>query len=111
LHPTQIRDFGMKKVKLGIIILAGVMTFCLTACNSMESDAKKVAKRAYEIEKVYERLGDRSNLSGTRESKEQKIREYMDFANKMLEKHGKDRESREKFNELVNKELNKLKAK
>ena len=35
----------------------------------------------------------------------------MDFANKMLEKHGKDRASREKFNELVNKEIKKLKGK
>ena len=84
---------------------------CLAACNSMESDAKKVAKRAHEIEKIYESLGDRSNFSASRESKEQKIREYIDFANKMLEKHGKDRESREKFNELVNKELKKLKGK
>ena len=101
----------MKKVKLATLILAVIMALCLTSCSSMESDAKKVAKRAYEIEKVYESLGDRSNLSGSRESKEQKIREYMDFANKMLEKHGKDRESREKFNDLVTKELEKLKKK
>ena len=98
----------MKKL---LIVLVATMALSLMSCNSMESDAKKVAKRAYEIEKVYESLNDRSNLSGSRESKEQKIRDYMEFANKMLEKHGKDRESREKFNELVSKELKKLKGK
>jgi len=87
------------------------MVLYLASCSSMESDAKKVAKRAYEIEKVYESMGDRSNLSGSRESKEKKIRDYAEFANKMLEKHGKDSESRKKFTELVNKELEKLKRK
>jgi hypothetical protein len=76
----------------------------------MESDARKVAKGAYKIEKVYKSLEDRSNLSGSRESKEKEIREYTEFANKMLEKYGKDRETHEKFNKLVNKELKKLKG-
>ena len=79
----------MKKVLT--FILAGTIALCLASCDSMESDAKKVAKRAYEIEKVYESLDDRSNLSGSRESKEKKIRDYMEFAIGMLEKHGKDR--------------------
>lgn len=95
-----------------IIILTGAMLFALTACgSSMESDAKKVAKRAIEIEQVYKSLDDRSNLSGSRESKEQKFREYTEFANKMLEKYGQDRETREKFNELVEKEIKNLKGK
>ena len=88
-----------------------MVVLCFVACSSMESDAKKVAKRAFEIEKVYESLNDRSNLSGTRESKEKKIQEYIEFANKMLEKHGKDQESREKFSNLVIKELEKLQKK
>lgn len=70
-----------------------------------------MAKRAIEIEQVYKSLDDRSNLSGSRESKEQKFREYTEFANKMLEKYGQDRETREKFNELVEKEIKNLKGK
>ena len=89
-------------------ILAGTMALCLASCNSMENDAKKAAKRAYEIEKIYEKKWDTNNWTNADETK---IQDYLDFANKMLEKHGKDRESKEKFNNLVTKELEKLKKK
>lgn len=95
----------MKNTKLAAFILAGVMALSLVACNSMESDAKKVAKRAYEIEQIYSKKWDTSNFT---RSDDNKIREYMNFTNKMYEKHGKDREGREKFNSLVDKELKKL---
>jgi len=101
----------MKNLKFVIMILVCAIMLSLVACNTMENDAKKLAKKAYEIEKVYASLNDRSNLSGSRKSKERKIKEYTDFANKMLEKHGKDKASRKKFNELVNTELKKLKGK
>jgi len=77
----------------------------------MESDAKKVAKRGYEIQKVYESLNDRSNLSGSRESKEKKIKDYIEFASKMQAKYSKDRETSEKFDQLVKKEIEKLQRK
>lgn len=98
----------MKK-KLTHFILAGAVALVLVSCSSMESDAKKVAKRAYEIEKVYKSLDDRSNLGGSRASKEKKINDYVGFALKMSEKYGKDQQTREKFDRLVRDELAKLK--
>jgi ABC-type transporter Mla subunit MlaD len=76
----------------------------------MESDAKKVAKRAYEIEQVSKTLGDRSNIHGSLESREQQIREYMDYANKMLEKYGKDHKQSEQFNKRVKQEIEKIRV-
>jgi hypothetical protein len=99
-------------MRRAVTILVLVATiFFMFSCNSMESDAKKLAKRAYEIEKVYESLNDRSNIHGSRASKEAKIKDYTKYANKMFEKHGKTRKEREQFNKLVNKELTKLKKK
>jgi hypothetical protein len=61
-------------------ILAGAMIMTLVSCNSM--DTPNFTKKD-----------------------DAKILDYMKFANKMLAKHGKDRESREKYSQLVEKEF------
>ena len=89
----------MKKILA--IIFTVVLSLSLVSCDSMESDAKKVAKKSYEVQKSY----DNGGLSKSEE------KESIEFLNKMLEKYGKDKETKEKFNNLVKKELKKLEDK
>ncbi|MDR1056198.1 MAG: hypothetical protein LBL90_10375 [Prevotellaceae bacterium] len=96
----------MKKVIT--FILAGAMALGLASCNSMESDAKELVKRGYEIGKIY-KVHDNSK-SKFSSSEEKKIRNYTEYVGKMLEKYGKDSESPKKSNQLVENELNNLKS-
>lgn len=101
----------MKKTKLKLIVLL-LSVILLAGCGSqMERDAKRLAKRAVEFEQVTKRMEDRSNLGGKRMTEEEYQKyalEQMEFANKMLEKY-KTPEQRQKFNELVKKEIEKIK--
>ena len=76
----------------------------------MERDAREVARRGHEIQPIIESLhnNDRSNLLGSIEYRERRVREYMEFANEMRRRHGADRESREKFDRLVRQEKERL---
>jgi hypothetical protein len=80
----------------------------------MERDATKMAKRVVELEQVQKRMEDRSNLGGKRMSKqefEQYSREYIEYANKMLEKYSETREQKQEFYQLVEKKADEMRNK
>lgn len=83
------------------------------ACSSpMERDATKMAKRVVELEQVQKRMEDRSNLGGKRMTKqeyEQYSREYIEYANKMLEKYSETPDQRSEFYNLVEKKVKEMK--
>jgi hypothetical protein len=89
------------KRKSGIIILYVVMAIGLVACNSMESDAKKMAKLAYKTQ-----VNIQNNAGNEADS-----REAIAFGNKMSEKYGENCETKEQFGKLVEKEMEKLRRK
>jgi len=100
-------------------LLLSLLTFILVAMiigcsSSMEKDATKMAKRVIELEQVQKRMEDRSNLGGKRMTKqeyEQYSREYIEYANKMLEKYSETKEQRQEFFELVDKKVKEMKNK
>ena len=73
----------------------------IVSCGSqMERDAKKMAKRVVEFEKVQQRFSNRSNLMGkpmSREELEKYNKEYMEYATSMLEKYDETPEMRQEF--------------
>ncbi|MBO7490118.1 MAG: hypothetical protein J6T88_07570 [Bacteroidales bacterium] len=77
----------------------------------MERDAEKLAKRAIELEQVQKQFGNRSNLYGkpmSREELEEYTKEYMEYANQMLEKYGETPEMHTEFAKMVNKKMDEL---
>lgn len=104
----------MKRDRIISLISALSLTivFFISCSSSMERDATKMAKRAVEFEQVQKRMGDRSNIYGKRMTKqeyEQYSREYIEYANKMLEKYGETKEQRQEFNALVDKKIKEMK--
>ena len=87
----------------------------LAGCSSqMDRDATKMAKRVVEHEQVRKRMEDRSNLGGrrmTEQEYEQYSREYIEYANKMLEKYSETREQKQEFYQLVEKKANEMRKK
>ncbi|MBQ6083847.1 MAG: hypothetical protein IJK92_05795 [Bacteroidales bacterium] len=103
----------MKKLLLSslMFVLVAIMIGC---SSSMDRDATKMAKRVIELEQVQKRMGDRSNLYGKPMSKkeyEQYSQEYIEYANKMIEKYSETREQRQEFFELVDKKVKEMKNK
>ena len=88
----------MRTLKKAIIIFSGAMILCLSACSSMESDAKKVARQSYKIEQ---------NFDNWRISQKEE-REIVEFQSRMLAKYGKDPKTKAKFDKLVDKEMDRL---
>ena len=73
-----------------------------------------MAKRVVELEQVQKRMEDSSNLYGKHMSKqeyEQYSRDYIEYANKMIEKYSETREQRQEFFELVDKKVKEMKNK
>ena len=101
----------MKKVLFSLLMIVLVMT--MVGCSSqMDRDATKMAKRVVELEQVQKRMEDRSNLGGKRMTKqeyEQYSRDYIEYANKMLEKYSETPEQRREFYELVEEKANEMK--
>lgn len=99
--------------KITLLLSVSVIMMMFAACgSSMERDAERMAKRAVEFEQVQKRFGDRSNLGGkpmSRQELEKYSKDYIEFANKMLEKYSDTRETREEFKQLVNKKIKELK--
>jgi len=91
----------MKKVAM--MILASAMILCLTACNSMESDAKKLAKMHYDLEQIGNRVGSTSNIYTG------KAIEVLEFEKKTLQKYSNPPETQKQFQEILEAEYNKLK--
>ena len=104
----------MKKTRLKLIVLF-LSIMLLAGCSSqMERDATQMAKRVVELEQVQRRMEDRSNLGGrrmTEQEYEQYSREYIDFANKMLEKYNATPEQRREFYQLVEKKADEMRNK
>lgn len=102
----------MKKITFLTLFLSVVM-FVFVACSSqMERDANKMAKRAIEFEQVQKRAGDRSNLSGkpmSREELETYTKEFIEYANQMLEKYSETPEMQKEFKDLVSKKIEEMK--
>ena len=104
----------MKNMKLKFLTLFLTLMFFASCSSQMERDATKMAKRVVELEQVQKRMEDRSNLGGKRMSKqefEQYSREYIEYANKMLEKYSETREQKQEFYQLVEKKAKEMKNK
>lgn len=104
----------MKNMKLKILTLFLTLMFFASCSSQMERDATKMAKRVVELEQVQKRMEDRSNLGGKRMSKqefEQYSREYIEYANKMLEKYSETREQKQEFYQFVEKKADEMRNK
>lgn len=104
----------MRKFKLKLLALSLTVMFFASCSSQMERDATKMAKRVVELEQVQKRMEDRSNLGGKRMSKqefEQYSREYIEYANKMLEKYSETREQKQEFYQLVEKKADEMRNK
>ena len=103
----------MKKALFSLLMIILVST--MVGCSSqMDRDAIKMAKRVVELEQVQKRMEDRSNLGGKRMTKqeyEQYSRDYIEYANKMLEKYSETPEQKREFYQLVEKKANEMKNK
>lgn len=104
----------MRKIRQKLLALSLTVMFFASCSSQMERDATKMAKRVVEFEQVQKRMEDRSNLGGKRMSKqefEQYSREYIEYANKMLEKYSETREQKQEFYQLVEKKAKEIKNK
>lgn len=102
----------MKRIEL--ILIALLLTVILLAgCSSqMDRDANKMAKRVVEFEQVQKRMEDRSNLGGkcmSEQEFQQYAKEYMEYANKMLEKYSETPDQKHEFYQLVEKKAKEMK--
>lgn len=101
----------MKKLLLSLSLFIA-LTMCAACSSPMDRDATKMAKRVVELEQVQKRMEDRSNLGGKRMIKqeyEQYSREYIEYANKMLEKYSETPDQRSEFYNLVEKKVKEMK--
>ncbi len=102
----------MKKITFLTLFLSVVMCVFVACSSQMERDANKMAKRAIEFEQVQKRAGDRSNLSGkpmSREELETYTKEFIEYANQMLEKYSETPEMQKEFKDLVSKKIEEMK--
>lgn len=104
----------MKRIESKLIALL-LTVILLAGCSSqMDRDANKMAKRVVEFEQVQKRMEDRSNLGGKRMSEQefqQYAKEYMEYANKMLEKYSETPDQKHEFYQLVEKKAKEMKNK
>lgn len=102
----------MKRIE-SILIALLLTVILLAGCSSqMDRDANKMAKRVVEFEQVQKRMEDRSNLGGKRMSEQefqQYAKEYMEYANKMLEKYSETPDQKHEFYQLVEKKAKEMK--
>lgn len=102
----------MKRIESKLIALL-LTVILLAGCSSqMDRDANKMAKRVVEFEQVQKRMEDRSNLGGKRMSEQefqQYAKEYMEYANKMLEKYSETPDQKHEFYQLVEKKAKEMK--
>lgn len=104
----------MRKFRLMLLTLSLTVMFFASCSSQMERDATKMAKRVVELEQVQKRMEDRSNLGGkrmTEQEYERYSREYIEYANKMLEKYGETREQKQEFYQLVEKKADEMRNK
>ena len=95
----------MKKFMKLLVILISMMAICLTSCNSIESDAKKLAKMHYELTRVGDNVGSTSNVY------KEKAKVLFEFETKAWEKYSKDPETKKQFKKIFDDEMKKLKEK
>lgn len=104
----------MKNMRLKFWALFLTMLFFTSCSSQMDRDATKMAKRVVEHEQVRKRMEDRSNLGGkrmTEQEYEQYSREYIEYANKMLEKYSDTRVQKQEFYQLVEKKADEMRKK
>lgn len=104
----------MKKTELKLFALLLTVILLVGCTSQMDRDANKMAKRVVEFEQVQKRMEDRSNLGGKRMSEQefqQYAKEYMEYANKMLEKYSETPDQKQEFYQLVEKMANEMKNK
>lgn len=104
----------MKNMRLKFWALFLAMLFFTSCSSQMDRDATKMAKRVVEHEQVRKRMEDRSNLGGkrmTEQEYEQYSREYIEYANKMLEKYSDTRVQKQEFYQLVEKKADEMRKK
>lgn len=104
----------MKNMRLKFWALFLAMLFFTSCSSQMDRDATKMAKRVVEHEQVRKRMEDRSNLGGkrmTEQEYEQYSREYIEYANKMLEKYSDTRVQKQQFYQLVEKKADEMRKK
>ena len=103
----------MQRFFIVMSVVVGLILF--SSCGSqMERDATKMAERVVELEQVQKRMNNRSNFGGKRMSEQeydQYAREYIEYANKMLEKYSETREQRQEFSRLVEKKADEMRNK
>lgn len=104
----------MKNMRLKFWALFLAMLFFTSCSSQMDRDATKMAKRVVEHEQIRKRMEDRSNLGGkrmTEQEYEQYSREYIEYANKMLEKYSDTRVQKQEFYQLVEKKADEMRKK
>lgn len=102
----------MKKTELKLLVLLLTIILLAGCTSQMDRDANKMAKRVVEFEQVQKRMEDRSNLGGKRMSEQefqQYAKEYMEYANKMLEKYSETPDQKHEFYQLVEKKAKEMK--
>lgn len=102
----------MRKFRLKLLALSLTVLFFASCSSQMERDATKMAKRVVEFQQVQKRMEDRSNLGGKRMSEQefqQYAKEYMEYANKMLEKYSETPDQKHEFYQLVEKKAKEMK--
>ena len=86
-----------------LVLAAGIlMSLCFASCSSMESDARKLAEKHFELQMIGRNVGDRSNMYT---GKEETVR---DFEAKLMQKYSKHPETKEKFLIILDAEFKRL---
>ena len=86
-----------------LVLAAGIlMSLCFASCSSMESDARKLAEKHFELQMIGRNVGDRSNMYT---GKEAAVR---DFEAKLMQKYSKHPETKEKFLIILDAEFKRL---
>ena len=91
----------MKKFFL-VSLMSVILALTVISCNSIESDARKLAKMHYELQQIGNNVGSRSNVY------ESKARQVLEFERKTWGKYSKNPEKRDKFQRALEAETQKL---
>ena len=91
------------------LLAAGLTFLAISACGSeIDRDASKMAESSIELNKLRQRMNDRSNLHGKPASR-QEVQSYeqkhIELFNEMSEKFGTSPDQWKEFQQLVNQKI------